>query len=162
MAIDFPASPSVDDTFTSGGVTYTWDGTVWAASGSAAFAAKTGDTFTGDVTINAALSIDGPVEQAAEAVAALNIDCSLGNYFTKAVSADSTFTFSNVPATGKAYSFTLELDITGDRTITWPTEVKFNGDTAPTLTADKTHLFMFVTDNGGTRWRASALVDYVD
>ena len=31
MAIDFPASPSVDDTFTVGSVTYTWDGTKWTA-----------------------------------------------------------------------------------------------------------------------------------
>jgi hypothetical protein len=37
MAIDFPASPTVNDTFTSQGVTYTWDGTVWAASGTAGF-----------------------------------------------------------------------------------------------------------------------------
>lgn len=108
------------------------------------------------------LSIDGVYQQTAEAVAALDIDCSTGNYFTKAISADSTFTFSNVPSSGTAYSFTLELDITGDRTITWPTSVKFNGDSAPTLTADKTHLFSFITDDGGTRFRAAALVDYVD
>jgi len=31
MAIDFPASPSVNDTFTVGSVTYTWDGTKWTA-----------------------------------------------------------------------------------------------------------------------------------
>ena len=58
MAIDFPASPSLNDTFASGGVTYTWDGTVWAASGSAAFALKAGDTFTGNVEISADLTVD--------------------------------------------------------------------------------------------------------
>jgi hypothetical protein len=122
----------------------------------------TAQTFTAEQTFNAGLSVDGPYEQTAEAVSALDIDCSTGNYFTKAISADSTFTFSNVPSTGTAFSFTIEIEVTGDRTITWPTAVKFNGDTAPTLTADKTHLFMFVTDDGGTRFRASALVDYVD
>jgi hypothetical protein len=29
MAINFPDSPSVDDTFTSGGITFTWNGSVW-------------------------------------------------------------------------------------------------------------------------------------
>ena len=126
------------------------------------------DTFSRSGTtvslVNAgdALSIDGSYRQTAEAVAALDIDCSTGNYFTKAISADSTFTFSNVPATGTAYSFVIEIEVTGDRTIQWPGAVKFNGDSAPLLTADRTHLFMFVTDDGGTRWRGSALVDYVD
>lgn len=46
MATNFPSSPSVDDTFTSAGVTYTWDGTVWKATGSGEFVATvtTGDT----------------------------------------------------------------------------------------------------------------------
>lgn len=118
-------------------------------------------TFTAKQTFNAGISIDGPYEQTAQAVSALDIDCSTGNYFTKAISADSTFTFSNVPSTG-VYSFTIEIEVTGDRNIQWPGAVKFNGDSAPTLTADRTHLFMFVTDDGGTRFRAAALVDYVD
>ena len=59
MAINFPASPSLNDTFTSGGVTYTWDGTVWAASGSAAFVLKSGDTLTGDLSaVNLTASAD--------------------------------------------------------------------------------------------------------
>ena len=124
----------------------------------------TAQTFTAEQTFNAGLSVDGPYEQTAEAVSALDIDCSTGNYFTKAISADSTFTFSNVPSTGTAFSFTIEIEVTGDRTIAWPSSVKFNTSdgSSPTLTADKTHLFMFVTDDGGTRFRASALVDYVD
>ena len=94
------------------------------------------------------------------AVAALDIDCSAGNYFTKTISANSTFTFSSVPAS-RAFAFTLELTHTSG-TVTWPAAVKFPGDTAPTLTTGKTHLFMFVTDDGGTRWRGAALVDYVN
>ena len=58
MAIDFPASPSLNDTFTSGGVTYTWDGTVWVASGSAAFALKAGDTFAGNVEIGTGVDLN--------------------------------------------------------------------------------------------------------
>ena len=33
MAIDFPNSPSVNDTHTSAGVTWKWDGTTWKAEG---------------------------------------------------------------------------------------------------------------------------------
>ena len=96
------------------------------------------------------------------AVGALDIDCSTGNYFTKTItSGTNTFTFSNPPASGTVCSFTLELTHTGG-TAAWPTEVKWNADTAPTLTSGKTHLFMFVTDDGGTRWRGAALVDYVN
>ena len=33
MALDFPASPNINDTYTSGGVTWTWDGTTWKVLG---------------------------------------------------------------------------------------------------------------------------------
>ena len=121
----------------------------------------TTNTFTALQTLNAGLAVDGPYKQTAEAVAALDIDLSLGNYFTKTINANSTFTFSNPPASGTAGSFTLELTHTSG-TVTWPASVKFPLDTAPTLTAGKTHLFVFVTDDGGTRYRGAALADYVN
>ena len=118
-------------------------------------------TFTAQSVHNAGLSVDGPYEQAAEAVSALDIDLSTGNYFTKTINGNSTFTFSNPPASGTVGSFTLELTHTSG-TVAWPSSVKFNSDTAPTLTTGKTHLFFFVTDDGGTRYRGAALVDYVN
>jgi len=107
------------------------------------------------------VTIDGAYEQVAEAVSALDIDLSTGNYFTKTINANSTFTFSNPASSGTTSAFTLELTHTSG-TVTWPSEVKWNGDSAPTLTAGKTHLFMFVTDDGGSRYRGAALVDYVN
>lgn len=118
-------------------------------------------TFTAQSVHNGGLTVDGPYEQAAEAVAALDIDQNTGNYFTKTINANSTFTFSNPPASGTVGSFTLELTHTSG-TVTWPASVKFPADTAPTLTTGKTHLFMFVTDDGGTRYRGAALADYVN
>jgi hypothetical protein len=94
------------------------------------------------------------------AVAALDIDCTLGNYFTKTINADSTFTFSNPPAS-RAYAFTLELTHTSG-TVTWPTSVGWPENVAPTLTTGRAHLFVFVTSNGGTAWRGAALVDYIN
>jgi hypothetical protein len=103
---------------------------------------------------------NGSVRGNIVAVSALDIDCSLGNYFTKTIAANSTFTFSNVPAS-RSYAFTLELTHTSGA-VTWPSEVKWPRDNAPTLTTGKTHVFVFVTDDGGTRWRGAALVDYVN
>ena len=118
-------------------------------------------TFTAASVHNGGLTVDGPYKQAAEAVSALDIDLSTGNYFTKTINGNSTFTFSNPPASGTVGSFTLELTHTSG-TVAWPSSVKFNADTAPTLTTGKTHLFFFVTDDGGTRYRGAALVDYVN
>ena len=111
-------------------------------------------------TIGAGVSLTGPYKENITAMGALEVDCSQGNYFTKTISGNSTFTFANVP-TGCAYAFTLELTHTSG-TVTWPASVKFPADTAPTLTTGKTHLFVFITDDGGTRFRGSSLVDYVN
>lgn len=116
-------------------------------------------TFTGTATANN-LNVAGQARQSIVAVGALDIDCSTGNYFTKTISANSTFTFSNAPSSA-AYTFALELTHTSG-TVTWPTAVKWPKDTAPTLTTGKTHIFVFVTDDAGTRWRGAALVDYVN
>jgi len=97
-------------------------------------------------TIGAGVSVTGPYKENITAMGALEIDCSQGNYFTKTISGNSTFTFANVP-TGCAYAFTLELTHSSG-TVTWPASVKFPADTAPTLTTGKTHLFMFITDDG--------------
>jgi hypothetical protein len=108
----------------------------------------------------ARLDLDGNYASNITAMGALDVDCSTANYFTKTINANSTFTFSNPPAT-RAFAFALELTHTSG-TITWPTSVKWPKDTAPTLTTGKTHIFIFVTDDGGTRWRGASLVDYVN
>jgi hypothetical protein len=109
---------------------------------------------------NTDLDLAGTYAQTVVAVSALAIDCSTGNYFTKTINGASTFTVSNVPAS-RAYAFTLELTHTSG-TVTWFSGVEWPAGTAPTLTTGKTHLFMFVTDDGGTRWRASSLINYTN
>jgi hypothetical protein len=113
-------------------------------------------------TLGAGVSLTGPYKENITAMGALEVDCSTGNYFTKTISGNSTFTFANVP-TNCAYAFTLELTHTSG-TVAWPSSVKWPKDTdpSPSLTTGKTHLFMFITDDGGTRFRGSSLVDYVN
>jgi hypothetical protein len=86
------------------------------------------------------------------------INTALGNYFTATFSGNSTVVISGAPS-GVAYSFAYEVNHqTG--TITWPAAVSWPSATAPTLTTGKTHIFMFVTDDSGTNWRASSLINY--
>lgn len=87
-----------------------------------------------------------------------NFDLSAGNYFIRTVNGNVTFTVSNVPAS-RAYAFTVEITHTSG-TITWFSGVVWPGGTAPTLTTGRVHLFTFVTDNGGTTWRAVANINY--
>ena len=117
---------------------------------------------TSSLGISTATKFDlqGQYIQTIVAVSALNIDCSTGNYFTKTVSGDSTFTVSNVPAS-RSYSFTLEVTHNAG-SITWFSGVRWPGDVTPTLTSGYTHLFMFVTDDGGNRWRGSSLINYAN
>ena len=114
----------------------------------------------GIATVSTKLDVTGQSVSGITLMAALNLDCSLGNYFTKTINANSTFTVSNIPAS-RAYSFTLELTHTSG-SITWFSGVEWPGGTAPTLTTGKTHLFIFVTDDGGARWRASSLINYTN
>jgi len=86
------------------------------------------------------------------------INTALGNYFTATISGNSTVVISGAPS-GVAYSFAYEV-IHQTGTITWPAAVGWPSATAPTLTTGKTHIFMFVTDDSGTNWRASSLINY--
>ena len=112
-------------------------------------------------TVSTTLDVDGAYTSSVSAVGALDIDLSASNYFTKTIAGNSTFTFSNPPASGTVGSFTLELTYSSG-TITWPGSVYWNGNgqTAPTITAGKVQLFVFSTRDGGTTYRGAVLADY--
>lgn len=112
-------------------------------------------------TVSTTLDVDGAYTSSVSAVGALDIDLSASNYFTKTIAGNSTFTFSNPPASGTVGSFTLELTYTSG-TITWPGSVYWNGtgQVAPTITAGKVQLFVFSTRDGGTTYRGAVLADY--
>lgn len=137
------------------------DASVALASGNAALV----DAAAAETTANTKLAISGGIldGQLRSVVTALGangsgIPVASGNYFTATLSTDSTVTFIS-PYPAASYSLTYEVEHTGG-TITWDSSIKWPADTAPTLTTGKTHLFMFVTDDTGSTWRASSLVDY--
>jgi hypothetical protein len=96
------------------------------------------------------------------AMAALGIDLSLGSYFTKTLTAGATtFTVSNIPATGSVGSFILDLTNAGLATITWTlsvaaggtSTVKWVSGTAPSsLTSSGRDSFGFYTYDAGATW----------
>jgi len=104
------------------------------------------------------LDLNGNFVTNVVAMAADDIDCSAGNYFTKTINGNTTFTISNVP-TSRAFAFVLELTHTSG-TVTWPTSVKFPAATPPPLTAGKTHLFVLVSDDNGATFRTNAVADF--
>jgi len=118
-------------------------------------------TFAAQIEANGGTKITGSQTSNISAMGANAVDCSAGNYFTKTITGATTFTFTNVP-TGVAYTFTMEVTLNGSNAITWPASVKWPADTAPAITDGKTQLFVFITDDGGTRWRGSSIVDYTN
>lgn len=110
-------------------------------------AASDAPTFTSGVTISS-----GSVKQAVQAVASTAIDLSLTDFFTKSISSNTTFTFSNATAS-KAQAFAVQLTITSAAVPSWPATVKWTGGLNPSSTlGNGTHVLGFLTFDGGTTW----------
>ena len=86
---------------------------------------------------------------------ATTIACESGNYFKHTLTENTTFTFSNPPASGTGYSFILHLiQDSSARTVTWPGSVDWADGTAPTISSSSgaDDFFVFATSDGGTIW----------
>lgn len=120
------------------------------------FAAMTDDTGTGLLVFNTTPTITG-LRQTRVAVPASNIDLATGNYFTRTISGNTTLTVSNIPSSGTAASFILDLTNGGSATVNWFSGVKWAGGTAPTLTGAGRDVLGFFTHDGGTNWTGLVL-----
>jgi hypothetical protein len=88
---------------------------------------------------------------------ATTVNCHNGNAFSHTLTENTTFTFSNPPASGTAYSFSIEIIQDASASgfaVTWPSSVDWPSATAPTLTATASakDIFVFTTRDGGTNW----------
>ena len=130
------------------GTTFSVDTTVVTAS------------YTGDVDITGELVADSYNETYAAVTSTSNattVNCETGNSFMHTLTENTTFTFSNPPASGTAYTMSIEIiqDASASGfTVTWPTSVDWPAATAPTLTATASakDVFVFTTRDGGTTW----------
>jgi hypothetical protein len=123
------------------------DSTNWAELGG------TGNVTTDGTQTLTNKTITG-VKETRTTVAASAIDLSLGSYFTKTATGNITWTVSNVPASGTAAAFILELTNGGAYTIQWFAGTKFDQGVAPTLTASGRDILGFYTHDGGTTLNA--------
>lgn len=94
------------------------------------------------------------VTENAVSVAASDVDCHLGTYFYKTITASTTFTFSNPAVTGEVTAFMLELTNGAVASVFWPASVDWAGGVAPTLTTG-VDILTFVTRDGGTTWHGA-------
>jgi hypothetical protein len=116
--------------------------------------------YTGDVDVTGELIVDSYNETYAAVTSSSNattVNCEAGNAFSHTLTENTTFTFSNPPASGTAFSFSLELIQDAGAsgfTVTWPAAVDWPAATAPTLTATASakDVFVFYTRDGGTTW----------
>jgi trimeric autotransporter adhesin len=110
-----------------------------------------------DIAANGATTFKAGIHETKVAIGASNFDLATANLFTRTVSGTTTFTVSNVPATGTVASFILDLTNGGSATVNWFSGVKWAGGTAPTLTAAGRDVLGFFTHDGGTTWTGLVL-----
>jgi hypothetical protein len=100
---------------------------------------------------NGVVIFDGGIVEDETAVTsttnATTVNCRDGNVFTHVLTENTTFTFSDPPASGRAFGFTLKIvqDASASGyTVTWPASVDWPSATAPTLTATASAVDVFV------------------
>ena len=111
-------------------------------------------SYTGDVNITGELLVDSYNETyVALSGTTPTVNCEAGNVFSLSTTGNTTFTFSNPPAGGTGYGFTLKLTAGGTHTVTYPASVDWAGATAPDAPASgETNVIAFITHNGGSTW----------
>ena len=116
---------------------------------------STAQTISGAKTFSASVIENRVALGSVSSTAAFNL--ALGNVYTATLGANTTFSVSNVPASGSTISFILDITNGGAFTITWWTNMKWVAGTAPTLTASGRDMLSFITHDGGTTWTGLVL-----
>lgn len=83
----------------------------------------------------------------------VDIDLSLGDYFTLKLTADVTsITFSNLPGSGRGFSKSIQITQTGAFTVAWPASFRWEGGIAGAVSGSAAVDLLAITsvDNGDT------------
>ena len=115
---------------------------------------KAGGTVTGELI---AASYNETYAAVTSSSNATTVNCHAGNSFSHVLTENTTFTFSNPPASGTAYTFSIEIIQDSGASgfaVTWPSSVDWPAATAPTLTATASakDIFVFTSRDGGSNW----------
>ena len=110
-------------------------------------------SLSGDAVVYVAATEADLREERVGSVSLGNFNLATGTVFSHAPPANITYVFSNPPASGTAYGFTLKVTPSATVTITWPASVVWPSGTAPTAPASgTTSVFVFYTQDGGTTY----------
>jgi hypothetical protein len=85
---------------------------------------------------------------------AVTINLAEGNFQYGTVTGNTTLSFSNWPASGKALFVILEIQNGAAFTITWPAAIRWDQNAAPTLQASGRDVIVLYSRDGGTTIRA--------
>jgi hypothetical protein len=107
-----------------------------------------GGTIAGGLTLSGGMGFTGSTVQNVDAATSASIDWSAAEFHTRAISANTTFTFSGITA-ARAMVSVVDLAISAAAVPTWPASVKWSNGMAPTL-GNGRHWLGFMTDDGGT------------
>jgi hypothetical protein len=118
---------------------------------------QSGDTYNIGTNATATTPTLTGIIETSSALSSGTINLSNGNYFTYTVTGSITFAPSNLASSGSVNSFILDLTNGGAYTVTWWSNLKWAGGTAPTLSSSGRDVLGFFTENAGTTWNGFLL-----
>ncbi len=153
------ASSSTNSSGTTGQIAYYPANGTTLSGTSNIFVSALGKIGVGNTNPFTALDVFGAFYSRLVTASVSTIDWSQGNVQSLSLSSNATLTFSNGYGGGE-YTLIVNQDVSGSRTITWPSDVRWPGGTAPTLTTGsiKTDVLRFVHD--GINYLGSYSLDY--
>lgn len=93
-----------------------------------------GQPITVDASGRVHVNVSSPFIRIESPTASGSLDLSIRRNFDITLDKDVIYTGFGNPLDGTKYLFALQQDDTGSRTVTWPSNVKWRGGSAPTLT----------------------------
>lgn len=142
MPINFPASPTTNQTYTSGSRTWTWNGASWASNSG---------TLTSITFVNPTITNYTETTYAPAAGSAFTVDLANGTVQKFTTNGNMTIT---LPASGAGKSYSIVVAYGGAHTLTFAggSTIKWNGGVTPTATSvsGKFDIFNFVCDGTNT------------
>jgi hypothetical protein len=141
------------DNWEIGGGTYTASGTTLTRTVQESSAAGSAISLSGDAVVFVGAVEADLREERVGTITTGTLDLATGNVFSDAPSANVTYAFSNPPASGTAYGFTLKVTPSATITVTWPASAKFPDGVAPVAPASgETAVYVFYTQDAGTTY----------